>query len=207
LRGCRLANLDVDGMTVWYTVLPSDTGAFTKEDVLDHHRVVSEIFDGVEACLPARFPTVVVSEDELVSEVEATKEALAQRLEVVQGACELAVTAVWTSAELPVVEEATTPGRQYLLRRASSQRRRDRAETLADSLEQQVGADLLQAKRQICPSAGVALSLAMLLKRASAKDIQGRLGRDVGTDVRILVNGPWAPYTFADVRPIASRET
>jgi len=207
LRGAGLRRVEVDGLLAWTT--PVTQTSFTREDVLDHHSVVSEVFEGVEACLPARFPTLVEDETALREQLEPRKEMLAQQLEAVRGACELAVTAVWTEIEPSTSEgdEAATPGRQYLLRQASSQRRRDRADALADSLEQQVGADLLEAKRQVCPSENVALSLALLLRRASVKDIQGRLGGDVGTDVRILVNGPWAPYTFADARPIASRET
>jgi Gas vesicle synthesis protein GvpL/GvpF len=203
LRGEPLVTVEVHGLLAWVTRL-SERQSFTRQDVLDHHRVVSKVFDCVEACLPARFPTVIGAERELWSETRAAE--LAAQLEAVRGACEVAVTAVWTSAEPPATEAATTPGRQYLLKRASSQRLRDRASELADMLEEQADADLLEARRQVCPSADVALSLALLLKRASAKDIQGRLGRGVGTDVRILVNGPWAPYTFADARPIASRE-
>jgi len=199
--------LNVGGMTAWYTALPTDTGPFTKEDMLEHHRVVSQIFNRVDACLPARFPTLVADEDELRSQLEAKADVLAAQLGVVRGACEIAVTAVWTVEPADDQLEAVPPGRRYLLRRASSERRRQRADQLADSLEQAAGQDVLQARRRVCPSAQVALSLALLLRRTTADNVRERLGRDLGEDVRILVNGPWAPYTFADARPIASRET
>ena len=44
----------------------------------------------------------------------------------------------------------------------------------------------------------VALSSAVLVARASAEDVKNRLIR-AEQDVRILVNGPWPPYTFATV--------
>lgn len=211
LHGRGLATSNVGVMTAWYTPLPTDRASFTKADVLDHHRVVSQVFETVEACLPARFPTVVADEDVLRSQLAERGEALAAQLEVVRGACELAVTALWTApeaAEQNEVEdlETVTPGRRYLLRRASSQRRRRLADELADSLEQRAGRDVLQARRQVCPSMRVALSLALLLRRASADIVRARLDRDLNGDVRILVSGPWAPYTFADARPTKSRE-
>ena len=44
----------------------------------------------------------------------------------------------------------------------------------------------------------VALSSALLAPQARARDLMDRLlGMQDG--VRILVNGPWPPYTFADM--------
>jgi hypothetical protein len=44
----------------------------------------------------------------------------------------------------------------------------------------------------------VALSAALLVPRASAENVRKRIAR-TEQDVRILINGPWPPYTFADV--------
>ena len=75
--------------------------------------------------------------------------------------------------------------------------RRERARELADEIERVAGADLVAVWRQVCPSTGVALSSALLAPQARAKDLMARLlGMQDG--VRILVNGPWPPYTFAD---------
>jgi hypothetical protein len=38
----------------------------------------------------------------------------------------------------------------------------------------------------------------VLVPRASAENVTKRLTRSE-QDVRILINGPWPPYTFADV--------
>src|SRR5262249_46704701 len=197
--------VEVRGLVAWATRLEADA-PFTREDVLNHHRVVSQVFEGVEACLPARFPTLVEGEDALRAQVDARADALARQLESVRGACELAVTAAWTTPEPTDEATVATPGRRYLLQRASSQRRRDQATRLADTLECLAGEDMLQSRRMVCPSAGVALSLALLLRRASAEKLRERLARQLGGDVRILVNGPWAPYSFADARSITGRE-
>jgi hypothetical protein len=206
VRGERLVTIEVRGLAAWVTWLKVDSTPFTREDMWDHHRVVSQVFEGVEACLPARFPTLVEGEGALRAQVDERAEALARQLELVRDACELAVTAAWTTPEPTDEGNEATPGRRYLLRLASSQRRRERAASLADSLERLAGEEVLQSRRMVCPSVRVALSLALLLRRASAEKLRERLARQLSSDVRILVNGPWAPYTFADARSITGRE-
>ena len=69
---------------------------------------------------------------------------------------------------------------------------------LADELERLVANDLVEVRHQICPSATVALSSAVLVPRTRAEKIRAQLIR-AEQDVRILVNGPWPPYTFGNV--------
>jgi Gas vesicle synthesis protein GvpL/GvpF len=202
VREERLVRVDAAGLTAWATALADDVGSLKREDLLAHHRLVSEIFASADAVLPARFPTWVPDDATLIEQLRARREEFVARLEGVRGSCELAVTALWTAPldEAPAGVEADTPGRRYLLSRrqalASSDQRRARADTLADELERAVGPDLVQAGRVVCPSAAVALSLALLVRRPRAADIKLRLVR-AQQDVRILVNGPWPPYTFA----------
>jgi hypothetical protein len=174
---------------------------------LSHHRVVSEICAREEAVLPARFPGLSETVDALCAQLEVQRPELMDQLASVRGCCELAVTALWTdtgeaAAQLPTAD--VTPGRRYMLLRrlalASSVRRQARARALADELESLLGPDLVKVERRLCPSSNVALSLALLVKRARAAAVQARLPRS-GLDVRILVNGPWPAYTFAAVRP------
>ncbi len=56
----------------------------------------------------------------------------------------------------------------------------------------------MDVRHSLCPSQSVGLSSALLVKRSRAADVQARLVR-TQHDVRILVNGPWPPYTFAAV--------
>jgi hypothetical protein len=202
LRGNPLTALEVDGLTVWATGLTVDTDSFSRADLLDHHRIVTEVFTRVEACLPARFPTLL--DGPRVQDLVGRRyDELQQQLEIVRGACELAVTAVWTTAEDPKsLPVETSPGRRYLLERqrtlSASDRRRARAVELADDLERELADVLLEARRQLCPSASVALSCALLLPVRQAEAARQRIPRSAA-DVRILVNGPWPPYTFASV--------
>jgi hypothetical protein len=183
LRGEPLVSSVVDDVSVWSTVLPEAVSPFTREDLLAHHRLVCAIFERVEACLPARFPTFLANEELLLDQLPR----LQAQLERVRDACEVAVTAAWLASE-PV--EGPWPGTRYLQRRA-------RVEKLADELERLVGADLLEARRKVAPSEKVALSLALLVRRSTAGAVIRRITRR-GPDVRILVNGPWPPYSFVD---------
>jgi hypothetical protein len=200
---------EICGLTVWAADLPEDVAPFTKQDMLDHHQVVMEIFARVEACLPARFPTLLPDVASLRTRVASRVEELAGSLERVRDACELAVTAVWS----PPLQESTqgvtqavtgaSPGRRYLVQRqlalAGSERRHARASALADDIQAAVGPELLDASRRLVPSPRVALSLALLVRRGAAAEISARIPR-TQPDVRILVSGPWAPYTFTGVR-------
>jgi hypothetical protein len=175
---------------------------FGRADLLAHHDIISRLAAQMDV-LPARFPTWLADEDAVRRELDRRRGDLVEALERVRGRVELAVTAVWTEApaEIPP-PAAATPGRKYLLGRqqafSGSDQRRVRARALADNTERLIGSDLVEIQHQICPSATVALSSAVLVPRASAENVKGRLAR-AEHDVRILINGPWPPYTFAAV--------
>jgi hypothetical protein len=212
-RGQPVIASEICGLTVWAADLPEDIAPFTKQDMLDHHQVVMEIFARAEACLPARFPTLLPDVASLRTHVASRVEELAGSLERVRDACELAVTAAWspplqesTETVTETVRETdtgTSPGRRYLLQRqlafTGAEHRHARAGELADEIVAAVGADLLEVSRHLVPSRGIALSLALLVRRDAAADVSARIPR-TQPDVRILVSGPWAPYTFAGVR-------
>jgi hypothetical protein len=200
-----LVRVEAGGLMAWATQLGSSHGAFDREDALRHHMIVMRVCSGVEACLPARFPTVVADEQALRSQLAAQCQQLTRRLELVRGACELGATLVWTTLEEPAAEVgAPTPGRRYLEQRraalAGSDRRHTRATELAETLEREGGEALRAAVRRVCPSTDVALSLALLVERTAADELKQRLRAQAWQDVRILVHGPWPPYTFVERR-------
>jgi hypothetical protein len=201
LRGLPLVRVDVGALSAWATLLSTEVPGFTRDDVMEDHRVVNRVFERVSACLPARFPTVL-EEGVLRGGLSTRAEQLERQLQLVSGACELAVTAVWNAPEdVSADVEADTPGRRYLLQRqaalAGSERRHARASKLADVLESKVGTALRQAQRQVCPSTEVGLSLALLVDRSVASEVRELLSLYSAQDVRILVHGPWPPYSFA----------
>jgi hypothetical protein len=176
---------------------------FGRADLLEHHAIISRLDRIVESVLPARFPTWFADEEALTAELGRRQTDLLEALERVRGRAELAVTAIWSEpAQQSPPPEAATPGRKYLLERqqafAGTDKRRERAQALAEQTERLVGNDLVEVRHQLCPSATVALSSALLVPRGTAEMVKARLIR-AEQDVRILVNGPWPAYTFATV--------
>jgi hypothetical protein len=202
-RGGRLLRVEQDGLRAWATELPENDAAFTREDLLAHHALVAAIFTHSDAILPARFPTLFDDGGAISDQLRTRREVLGAQLQRVGGCCEFAVTALWIAEDEPAPPVAAdTPGRRYLVQRqlafAGSEQRRARARELAGYLERLVGADLVDVRHSVCPSERVALSSALLVGRAHDGDVQARLVPSE-RDVRILVNGPWPPYTFAPV--------
>ena len=201
--GRAVVRMDAAGLSAW--VCPTDDDAtFGRADLLAHHQAVSRIHDHADGALPARFPTQM-DEVAVRSVLEARQAEYAVALERIAGRVELAVTAVWTddaSIDRPssAPDPATRPGTSYLRTRreafAVSDDRRARATRLAEQLEAIAGADLVASKRQLCPSPTVALSEALLVPRGVAEVLTARLAPQT-LGLRILVNGPWPPYTFA----------
>ena len=194
--------VDASGLTAWAKNLSQDAAQLSKADALRHHADVTLVFETVEACLPARFPTLFADEASLGAELERRGRELATALDAVRGACELGVTAVWTNPEIASPEvDAAAPGMRYMLQRQAaiggSERRRMRAVEVAEALEREAGSGLRRARRRVCPSTEVALSLALLVERQAAAELKQKLERQTQRDVRILVHGPWPPYTFA----------
>jgi hypothetical protein len=174
--------------------------------MLDHHRVVNELFARVDACLPARFPTVVDAA-QLTSLVHQRRDDLLRQLDTVRDACELAISAAWTApAPESSLTDMATPGTRYLLRRqrelSAMEQRRGRATELASALDRALGDTPRATRREVCPSSTILLSYAVLLSQRDVECVKQRIASptQVAADVRILVNGPWPPYTFASVR-------
>jgi hypothetical protein len=57
---------------------------------------------------------------------------------------------------------------------------------------------VVEAKHSLCPSDEIGLSSALLVAEANALAVAKRC-RDLRESVRILVMGPWPPYTFASL--------
>ncbi len=159
--------------------------------MLEHHRVVQELHECFSACLPARFPTYVEDAETLRTLLTEREEALLAALERVRGRSELAVTAMWT--RVPTVAEGG-PGRRYLLRLQWQQRV---AREVADEVERVARPEAQSVQRALNPRPGTAVSLAVLVPRESTGVVVKRLSSlDPRDDVRILVSGPWPPYSF-----------
>ena len=204
LRGHGLIRVDAAGLTAWGTELDGPGEPWGRADLLEHHAIVTHLHEHVAATLPSRFPTWSADEHALRAELEQGQTALHKALERVRGRSEVAITAVWTSRideDQPAAAHEQS-GTSFLRARqrafAGSDARRARARALATELEQLISSDLAEIETTVCPSTMVALSVALLVPTSRALAVMARLPR-VQRDVRILVNGPWPPYTFTGV--------
>ena len=198
-------------------------GAAGEAELLEHHRVIQGVFEKVP-CLPARFGSVFPDETALRARLAEREADLSSQLARVGHRCELAITCAWRDAGglqqdtgglqgVPPVRSpgaaapiAITPvgsGRAYLergLERQRDERARDgRAEEIAVRLRTELAVDPALIRHRTCPRPAVAVSMSVLVTRDEIDGLRSRLER-LGAqlpDVTTVMQGPWAPYTFA----------
>jgi hypothetical protein len=173
-------------------------------ELLDHHRVIQAVFERVP-CLPARFGSVLADEGALRSLLIAREGELAAQLERLGHRCELAITCAWREQAVPspITIAPAASGRAYLergLQRSRGDRQRERrAEEIVARLLGELAIEPAFVRHRTCPRPAVAVSMSALVTRDEIGEINSRLER-LGAqlpDVTTVVQGPWAPYTFA----------
>lgn len=198
-------------------------GTAGEAELLEHHRVIQGVFEKVP-CLPARFGSVFPDETALHARVVEREADLASQLARVGHRCELAITCAWrdtgglqrdtgalqgvpplrsSGVAAPIAIVPVTSGRAYLER--GLERRRDergrgaRAEAIAARLRAELAVDPALIRHRTCPRPAVAVSMSVLVTRDEIDSLKSRLER-LGAqlpDVTTVMQGPWAPYTFA----------
>jgi hypothetical protein len=173
-------------------------------ELLDHHRVVQAVFERVP-CLPARFGSVFADEDALRARLALREVDLTTQLVRLGHRCELAITCAWRGSEVvPRAAIAPAPsGRAYLERGLTQLRgereRERRAEAIVARLLAELAIEPAFVRHRICPRPAVAVSMSALVTREEIDDMSSRVER-IGAqlpDVTTVMQGPWAPYTFA----------
>jgi hypothetical protein len=198
-------------------------GAAGEAELLEHHRVIQDVF-GRAPCLPARFGSVFPDETALRARLAEREADLASQLARVGHRCEMAITCAWRDAPglqretgglqgVPPlgISEVTSPiaivpvstGRAYLER--GLERRRDergregRAGVIASRLLAELAVEPAFVRHRTCPRPAVAVSMSVLVTRDEIDGLRSRLealGAQLA-DVTTVMQGPWAPYTFA----------
>ena len=156
-------------------------------------------------CLPARFGSVFPDEDALRHRLVEREVDFASQLARLGHRCELAITCAWRDKGVPspVSIVPASSGRAYLergLQRTRSDREREvRAEAIVARLVSELATEPTFVRHRTCPRPAVAVSMSALVTRDEIDGISSRLERlgEQLPDVTIVVQGPWAPYTFA----------
>ena len=181
-------------------------GAAGEADLLEHHRVIQGVFEKVP-CLPARFGSVFPDETALRARLAEREADLASQLARVGHRCELAITCAWRDSRGLQRDtgglQGVPRGRAYLQRGLERQRdehgREARAGEIATRLLAELAVEPAFVRHRTCPRPAVAVSMSVLVMRDAIGGINSRLERLSAQlpDVTTVMQGPWAPYTFA----------
>jgi hypothetical protein len=197
-----------------------DAAPITIDAVL-HHEAVVEAIRQHGSALPVRFGTVFRDESSVAAALSERYESLLADLQRLGGKVELSLTAIWAAAPTDVPSDdwrndAGGPGRgagaTYLLERAAKVRRDDaltqRARGVAQDLDGILGWLALERRVSLLPTPKIAVRAAYLLDpahvsafRAAFEAIRGSRG-----ELRVLLTGPWPPYSFVKMNEPAAAE-
>jgi hypothetical protein len=185
------------------------------ENVLRHGAVV-EALQQRGPTLPVRFGTVVSDAEAVARALAEHRTELATDLARLGDKVEFGLTVLWDRAPgddddpsdeaIACGDVAHTPGTRYLRARLAALRRdeagRQRAETLARELDAELASLILDRRRSIAPTERLAMRAAFLIEPARFDACQQAVAavRRRHQDVRVLVSGPWSPYSFVGRR-------
>lgn len=167
-----------------------------EDELWQHERVVEALMDA-HALLPARFGSVLESDDDVRALLDARADELLAALREVAGSAELGVRAAPTAraaSQRPTHENA---GVAYFADRLDEQRG---LRALADRVDAAL-APLAKARRLRMPAAGrTTVSAAYLVPHARIDEFVrcvARLDEQIA-DGEVLCTGPWPPYSFSE---------
>lgn len=216
------SHLDHGAVRAWIArpEAPFDTDL---ESIRAHHAIVEAVWRRTDACLPARFGQTFPDEDALGERLDRRAEHLGRELSRLAGTAEMSVRIVSGGAEhdaevgtAPAVVEASDaevgapgsgPGQAYLRARAEAlklgRRREARAEAVAEELRTWMdGSATVRDARLVVPRPGTGVaSVAHLVARDEVpayREALADFSRAHG-GWRLVVGGPWPPWSFGTV--------
>ena len=190
--------------------MTDECAPLTMESML-HHEAVVEAVRLQGPALPVRFGTVFRDASSVASALAQRYEPLASDLARLGTKVELSLTALWASvpaerdaASTPAADDVTVgiTGVRYLRARASEMQRdqalRERARIVAEKLDQVLGWRALERRVALTPAPSVAVRATYLLEPANVSGFLAIFDATTKNqrDVRLLLTGPWPPYSF-----------
>lgn len=208
--GAPVAAVDEGAVRAWCSPAVAVTPADRVRSVAAHHRVVEAAWTASSSCAPARFGQQLAGREALRSEMAARQAALEAALDDVAGCVEMGIR-IFAAAEDETEEGAVPPqetggpGRTYLLERARAARlsraREARARALAEAVEEALVPFLRQATLDVPRNGSGDVALAHLIQRGSLAAYRSAVHdwAHARSGARVVVEGPWPPYSFAVV--------
>lgn len=180
----------------------------TMEAVLQHELVV-EAVRAMGPALPVRFGTVFSDARSVASALADRYAPLEADLDRLGNKAEMSLTALWSGMRgvgcgVPSVEPgARGAGAHYLRTRAAELQRDDelkeKARAGAEKVNDVLSGLAVEARVSLVPTPRIALRVSYLIDPARARDFQAAFdaARLEQPEFRMLLTGPWPPYSFA----------
>jgi len=209
MMGKPLAAFPFESLAVISSEFDGDVVQISRENVLKHSSVINSVLDR-STPLPFRFGTVA-DEPELLSFINARHEAIVDRLSQIQGYVEMSVKIIWDPA-LPETTEADKEetgsggaGTAFLEEKRRELNAHEGRVRLAEELAATLGNRIESLAREndvsLRPNEKLVLAASHLVERKSILAYREALAIFAmeRVDLRFLVSGPWAPYSFANI--------
>jgi hypothetical protein len=197
------AALDRPGLTAHrLEIIRSALAAMIVEECPDDFRATkenslafAEIICGLATTapmLPIRFPTMLATRTAVLAELQANETAWRRRLTELQGLSEVVIRAQLPQLEQQQADAASTSGTSYMLSRAAALQRRDRSVAEISELVRNWAREI----KVLSSSRGI--RIACLVADDDIPQLRAAvLGwEQAGDQRRVVVNGPWPPFSF-----------
>jgi hypothetical protein len=182
-----------------------------KQSVLTHQKVVASVLDETTP-LPFRFGTIV-SEAELTSYLASRRQALLEKLALVDGCVEMSIKIIWqksaleneTKSDFAEGAPGNSVGTEFLRKKsaelAGNQRLIEQANNIAAWLERCLGSGVRDIRMSVSPSRRLVVAADCLVPRVGLDSYQSAVdaARSQRPDLHFLTSGPWAPYSFVNI--------
>jgi hypothetical protein len=212
IMGQPLTAIRFDSLSAITSEFDADTVPMNRENVLKHSAVINSVLAHATP-LPFRFGTLA-DETNLRSFMTSRHEAIATRLNLLQGFLEMSVKIIWdpdssgeTAADTGEAEseDGAGAGTVFLKNKqrelSVSNSRVKQAEALSAALDTRIESLAKEKQINLRPNEKLVLAASHLVERRSIPAYREKLA-EFGIerpDLRFLVSGPWAPYSFANI--------
>jgi hypothetical protein len=192
------------------TIRVAPDGVPTTMEALLHHEVVVEAVRRQAPALPVRFGTVFRDTTALASALAERYEVLSADLDRLGDKVELSVTALWPPAGDDIIRgweevdapENLTDGARYLQARIAQFRQEEaqrwHARLIAEKLDARLGEHAIERGHSLRPTPHAAVRMTYLLNPSALVAFRAAFDvlRHQEQEVRLLLTGPWPPYSF-----------
>ncbi len=216
VAGGALSLIEVEGIRAVVSEFNETKIAVNRENVWAHERVVSRVLQETTP-LPFRFGTLADAK-RLESYISSQKSNLLRSLDRVRGAVEMSVKIIWkeagTTAESDQQPSLASPspgvttageGTRFLLQKRSKiigdDEAKTRSDELRDWLEEHLKEIARDASMEVRPTDSMVISASHLVGRENVSAYRQLMdaARSSKPELRFLISGPWAPYSFSDL--------